>query len=162
MGYDVDRAQHGLGDGVLESLEVDRLGALAHAGRVIDAHAEPRVGETELARERALGIERHPDHVGAVATHALDFGRGLEARPLRGGVDALFLHGDAEASGGHDEAARERTIEGPGHVDVTNARFGRIEVGHFPPPGVVDQLIGHGERPRSESFSFESAQRFAR
>ena len=72
----------------LDVLERDGARAVAAPGGIVGDDGDRRVLEAELARERRLRHAGHADHVGAVALEAVDLGRGLQARPLRRGIDA--------------------------------------------------------------------------
>jgi hypothetical protein len=64
---------------------------------MIRDHAKRDIAQAQLSRERRFGHSRHSHHIGAVSLEPVDFGGGLEPRPLHRRVDASIDHRFARA-----------------------------------------------------------------
>src|SRR6185312_13424529 len=92
---------------------------------------------------------QHADQFATVAAHARDFRAGFQPRPLRGSVTAAVDHRDAGAMRGVQQGAPQR-------LRVRLTEFGmqhRFAIGvaktGSAPRGVIDQLVGNREYPRT-------------
>jgi hypothetical protein len=114
------------------------LMAQRHVGQPFREVGDGRDGghaHAGVARDDRLVDGRHPDRVGAHGAKGADLGRGLEARPADGEVDALGQV-DPEVGGARAQLIEERGVVGAGQAG--EARADRVVVG-------ADQRVVPGE-----------------
>ncbi len=97
---------------------------------VVHHHADRRVRQLELARQRRLGHAGHADDVASIALEAVDLGRGLQARALRARIHAAIHRAVAGGANRREEAAAQGLVVGLGEVDVAHRGAAALEEGY--------------------------------
>jgi hypothetical protein len=126
------------------------VGRIAATGRPVGHHAQRRIGQFQFARQGGFRHTRHADDVGPVALHAVDLGRGLQPRALRGGIHRTIEHLLSGALCDVEHQPAHGLVVGLGEIDMDHGAVAARLESHLAAPGVVDDLVRHHQRARTQ------------
>ena len=117
------------------------------------------VFEANLPGKHRLGHAGHAHDVGAIALEAVDFSRGLQARPLGGGIYASVGHLLARLLCRLQALRAQRLRVRERKVDVLHAAVRECKKSGGAAVRIVDDLVGKHQRARPQVAAYAADRR---
>src|SRR6185437_722321 len=148
LGQDARHVGGGGGEVGEDLLDADfRL--VAAAGGKVRHQCQAGIVQLQFARQYGLGHAGHADQVATVALHAGDLGTGFQPRPLGGPVAAAVDGRHAGRTRRIKQLPSQRFGIRLAEVDVFHLGAFDVAVAGEAAVGVVDQLVGYHDYPRT-------------